>query len=51
MSDGDLVEDDEDNCDHVPNPIMDGTQRDFDEDGLGDACDDDVCGGGDDDCG
>jgi hypothetical protein len=44
--DGDLVEDDEDNCDHVPNPVIEGAQRDFDEDGLGDACDDDIDGDG-----
>jgi len=44
--DGDQIVDDEDNCDSVPNPIINGTQLDFDEDGLGDACDDDIDGDG-----
>ena len=44
--DGDQIDDAEDNCENVPNPMVDGKQLDFDDDGLGDPCDDDIDGDG-----
>ena len=42
-SDGDGINDNEDNCPEIPNP----EQSDIDEDGYGDVCDDDMDGDGD----
>ena len=42
--DGDDVPNRDDNCDGVPNPVIDGLQLDLDGDGDGDACDPDVDG-------
>jgi hypothetical protein len=42
--DGDRIDNDEDNCEDIPNPIIGNAQQDTDEDGLGDACDDDIDG-------
>ena len=42
--DGDAIDDAEDNCVSVPNPVNGDRQLDLDEDGIGDACDDDIDG-------
>ena len=50
-SDNDLVWDQEDNCPFDPNPVPDGSwdQNDSDNDGIGDACDNDPDGDTDND--
>ena len=42
--DGDAIDDVEDNCIDVPNPVEGDKQLDLDGDGIGDACDDDIDG-------
>jgi hypothetical protein len=44
--DGDLIDNDVDNCPNIHNPLVADKQPDLDNDGIGDACDDDIDGDG-----